>query len=450
MNEIARRSLLRGGAALGAAAVVAAPGRRVRGASDAVVLEHARIHPGDGRRIDDGSLVVRGGHVVALGPTSEIKPPAGARRIDGQGLWITPGLIDAESSTGLADIFAERSSVETHLDDRYDAVRAAFSVLDGLNPRAVTIPVTRIAGVTSSVLAPEGGLVSGQGALVHLSGDSVPQMLLRAPIGIYVSLAADGRAAAYGARGGLLLRLRELFDDVRVYARRRGDFERNQLRKVAASRLDLEALVPVIERKVPLVVEAQRASDIQSALSFARDQRLDIILTGCEEGWIVGREIAAAKVPVVLSALPNLPRSFEALGARLDNAALLAKAGVKLAISPRSRSDHFSRTLRFEAGTAVANGLPWETALAAVTRHPAEIFAGRRPIGTLAPGRLGDIAVWTGDPFEPLSLVRHVFIAGREVPLRSRQTELFERYRALSKPAGPSPGPAAPAANPSR
>jgi imidazolonepropionase-like amidohydrolase len=435
VRQLGRRSLLAG---LGGAAAATGLGRRPSWGSAAaatVAIEHARIHPGDGRRIDDGCVLIRAGHIVAVGTAAEVKPPPGARLVDGRGLWVTPGLIDAESSTGLADIFAESSSVETHLDDRYDAVRAAFSVLDGLNPRAVTIPITRIAGITSTVLAPEGGLVSGQGAFIHLDGASVEQMLVRAPVGIYVSLAADGRAAAYGARGGQLLRLRELIDDVRAYARRRPDFERNQMRKVAASRLDLEALVPVIERRVPLVVEAQRASDIQAALRWARAERLAIILTGCEEGWIVAAEIAAAKIPVVLSALPNLPHSFEALGARLDNAALLAKAGVKLAISPRARTDHFSRTLRFEAGNAVANGLPWETALAAITRHPAEIFAGRRPLGTLAVGREADVVVWTGDPFEPLSLVRHVFIAGREIPLRSRQTELFERYRQLGKPA---------------
>jgi imidazolonepropionase-like amidohydrolase len=429
-----RRSALAGLGAAGAAAWLRG-GRAAAASASVIAIEHARIHPGDGRRIDDGSVILRGGHIVALGPSATIKPPAEARRIDGRDLWVTPGLIDAESSTGLADIFAERSSVDTHLDDRYDAVRAAFSVLDGLNPRAVAIPVARVAGITSTVLAPDGGLVSGQGALVHLTGGSVDEMLVRAPVGIYVSLAEDGRAAAYGARGGLLLRLRELFDDVREYGRRRRDFERNQMRKVAASRLDLEALLPVVARKVPLVVEVQRASDIQAALRFAREQKLSIILTGCEEGWIVAGEIAAAKIPVVLSALPNLPRSFEALGARLENAALLAKAGVTIAISPRSRSEHFSRTLRFEAGTAVANGLPWETALSAITRHPAEIFAGRRPLGTIAPGRQADVAVWTGDPFEPLSQVRHVFIAGREISLRSRQTELFERYRQLGRPA---------------
>jgi imidazolonepropionase-like amidohydrolase len=400
-------------------------------ASPPLVLEHARIHTGDGRRIDDGSVLIAGATIVALGPAAEVRVPAGARHLDARGAWITPGLIDAEARTGLLEVINESSTDETGLDERYDAIRAAFAVIDGLNPRSVLIPVTRIEGVTGSQLAPRGGLVAGRGALVRLDGDSVEQMVVRAPSAVYASAAATGRAVAWGARGGVMLRLRELLDDVRQYARRRQDFERNQMRKVTASRLDLEALVPVVEGKLPLVVEAHRASDVQGVLRFAREQKVRVVLTGCEEGWLVARDLAAARVPVIVSALPDLPRAFEALGARLDNAALLAAAGVQLALSPREDESHASRALRLEAGNAVANGLPWEAALAAITRVPAEIFDAGATVGTLAAGKSADLVVWSGDPFEPLTRPRHVFIRGREIPLRSRQTELRDRYRDL-------------------
>jgi imidazolonepropionase-like amidohydrolase len=177
---------------------------------------------------------------------------------------------------------------------------------------------------------------------------------------------------------------------------------------------------------------------VQGLLRFAREQKVRLVLTGCEEGWLVARELAAAHVPVIVSALPDLPRAFEALGARLDNAALLAAAGVQLAISPREDDSHASRTLRLEAGNAVANGLPWEAALAAITRVPAEIFDAATTVGTLAAGRSADLVVWSGDPFEPLTRPRHVFIRGREIPLRSRQTELRDRYRDL-RAARPAP-----------
>jgi imidazolonepropionase-like amidohydrolase len=422
-----------------AALLAAAP---AGGAPAVVAIEHVRVHAGDGKRLDDGTLVIRGGVVAALGPAAEVSVPAGARRIDGRGLWLTPGLVDAESATGLADVFMEKSSVEVALGEDYDPVRAAFSVIDGFNPRAVAIPVTRLEGVTSAVIVPDRGLVSGQAAVVRLDGRRVPDMTVRAPAAIHASMGEGGRAAAHGARGGVLLRLRELIDDVRQYARRRGDFERNQMRKVAASRLDLEALIPVVLGtdgvRLPLVVEVNRAADIQALLRLAKEEKLDLVLTGCEEGWLVADEIAAAKVPVVVSALADLPHGFEALAARLENPALLAKAGVKIAISPRRRDDHASRTLRLEAGNAVANGLPWEAALTAVTRAPAEIFGVARQLGTLTPGAPADAVVWSGDPFEPLTRPRPIFIAGREIPQLSRQTELRDRYR---KPPGARPAP---------
>jgi imidazolonepropionase-like amidohydrolase len=401
-----------------------------------LAIEHARIHTGDGKRIDDGTVIIRGENILAIG--TDLKVPEGARRIDARGAWVTPGLIDAEALTGVVEVTNEASTDDSGLDERYDAIRAAFSVLDGLNPRSVIIPVTRMEGVTSSVLVPRGGLVTGRQAVVRLAGESADQMVVRAPAAVYATVAGDGREVAWGARGGVMLRLRELFDDVRQYARRRQDYERNQMRKVGASRLDLEALIPVIEGKLPLVVEAHRASDVQALLRFAREQKLRLVISGGEEAWMVASELAAARVPVIVSALPDLPRTFETLGARLDNAALLARAGVRLAISPRENDGHFSRTLRLEAGNAVANGLPWEVALSAVTRNPAEIFDVEATLGTLAPGRSADLVIWSGDPFEPLTRPRHVLIRGQDLPLRSRQTDLRDRYRDL-RSARPRP-----------
>ncbi len=402
-------------------------GRNANAATPALAFEHARIHPGDGRRLDDATLLVQGDRIAALGP--DVVVPADARRVDARGAWITPGLFDAEAETGLTDVDLEQSTVERGLDEHYDAVRAAFSVIDGFNPRAVNVPITRAEGVTAVALAARGGLVAGRGAVVHLSGARINDLLLRGPSAVYANLAAPGRAAGFGARGGALLRLRELFDDVRQYRDRRADFERNQMRRVAASRLDLEALIPVIGGQLPLVVEAHRASDIQAALAFAGSQKIRLILSGCEEGWVVAAEIAAAQIPVICSALPNLPRSFESLAARLENAALLSAAGVQVALSPRAEDVQGARTLRFQAGNAVAQGLPWETALAAITRVPAQLFGVADRVGTLLPGQSADVVVWSGDPFEPLHRPRRILIGGRDLSLVTRQTLLRDRYR---------------------
>jgi imidazolonepropionase-like amidohydrolase len=403
-----------------------------------LAIEHARIHTGDGKKLDDGTVILHGETILAVGASGSVRVPEGARRLDARGTWVTPGFIDAEALTGTVEVTQEESTDDSGLDGRYDAVRAAFSALDGLNPRSVVIPVTRIEGVTSSVLVPRGGLISGRQAVVHLLGDSAEEMVVRAPAAVYATASGHGRSAAFGARGGVMLRLRELFDDVRQFARRRQDFERNQMRKVNASRLDLEALIPVVDGKLPLVVEAHRASDIQALLRFAREQKIRLVISGGQEAWMVAKDLAAARVPVIVSVLPDLPAAFESLGARLDNAALLARAGVAIAISPREQEGPFSRTLRIEAGNAVAHGLPWEAALTAVTRAPAEIFAVAGTLGTLAPGRSADLVVWTGDPFEPLTRSRNVFIRGREIPLRSRQSDLRDRYRDL-RAARPRP-----------
>jgi imidazolonepropionase-like amidohydrolase len=424
--------------ALVAAVVVANSALALSAPAETLVIEHARIHAGDGKAIEDGTLVVKGGAVVALGPAASVTAPAGARRIDGKGLWLTPGLIDAESSTGLADVYMEKASVEVALDDSYDAIRASYQVIDGFNPRAAAVATTRLEGVTGTVIVPSGGLVAGRGAAVRLFGTRVPDLVVRSPVAVYAQMGRSGREAGWGTHGGQVMRLRELLDDVRQYARRRGDYERNQMRKVAASRLDLEALIPVVEGRLPLVVEVNRAAEIQAILRLGREEKLDLILSSVEEGWLVAPDIAAAKVPVIVSGLSNLPSQFESLSARLDNAALLVKAGVKLAISPRSHADHFSRTLRLEAGNAVAHGLPWEAALTAVTRAPAEMFGFAKEMGTLAVGAPADFVLWTGDPFEPLTRPKAVYVGGVEVPKISRQTLLRDRYKNLK---GMRPGP---------
>lgn len=414
----------------GALALVPLP---ARAAGTVVAITGARIHTGHGQRIDDGVLVFEGDRIAAVGMARDVAVPPAAVKIDGRGLWATPGLFDAESLTGLVDVNIEPTARDVGLDDSHDPVRAAFIVTDGLNPRAVALPVTRNEGVTAAALAPHGGLVAGRGGVVRLTGDSLEGMILRVPSAIYANMSLAGRAGGFGTRGGQWLRLRELLDDVRVYARRRDDFERNQMRDLSASRRDLEALVPVVERSLALVIEAHRASDIETTLRFAQEQSINLILTGVEEGWMVADAIAAAKVPAIVSATPNLPRAFEALGARLENAARLAAAGVQVALSPRETEDHLSRTLRFEAGNAVANGLAWEAALAAVSSVPATIFGVGDQVGSLVAGRLADVVLWSGDPFEPLTRPRFVFMSGKTVPMASRQTMLRDRYLRLGR-----------------
>ncbi|HVO30694.1 MAG TPA: amidohydrolase family protein, partial [bacterium] len=310
-----------------------------------------------------------------------------------------------------------------------NSIRAAFRVADGINPSSMLIPVARMEGITSAVSRPESGLVSGQAAWIHLEGRRVEDMILEAPLALFGALDEGGKAFGGNSRSGELRKLREAFEDARFLRSREAALDENRIRSLAASRLDLEALWPVIDRRIPFVIRAQRASDIETALRFARDQKIRIVIEGGAEAWEVADELAAAKVPVILKAMTDLPSSFESLGSRFDNAAKLDAAGVQIAIT--TEDTHNVRTLRQEAGIAAAWGLPRDRALAAITRGPADIFGMNGRLGTIAKGKTADLVVWSGDPLELSTQPVSVWIDGKDVPMRSRQTDLLDRYRTL-------------------
>jgi imidazolonepropionase-like amidohydrolase len=195
---------------------------------------------------------------------------------------------------------------------------------------------------------------------------------------------------------------------------------------MSTSRLDLAALDPVLTGEMRLLLSASRASDIIAVIDFAKKERLKVAIIGAEEGWLVAKELAAAKIPVIVEPLANLPESFEAKNARTDNATLLAQAGVKVAIA--TRSSHLASNLRFTLGNAVRAGLPHELALRAATLTPAEVYGVEKLYGSIEGGKIADVVVWTGDPFEPSSYAETVIIRGELQPVESRQTRLAQKY----------------------
>jgi imidazolonepropionase-like amidohydrolase len=221
-----------------------------------------------------------------------------------------------------------------------------------------------------------------------------------------------------------------VLNDARELPRRRADVERGQSRPLAAPVPDLEALQPVLAGTLPLVLLADRQSDILAAVDLAAEYSLRLIIGGGAEAWRVADRLAAARVPVVLAPLTNIP-SYDALGARYDNAARLHQAGVRIAFITAADATHNARLVKQDAGNAVSYGLPWDAALRAVTLTPAEIYGLGATYGSLEPGKVANVVVWSGDPFEFATAVEHVFIRGRAIPLASRQTELLERYRTL-------------------
>ena len=241
----------------------------------------------------------------------------------------------------------------------------------------------------------------------------------------------DGARIAGGSRAAEFVLLRAMLDDVRAYARSRADYDLGRNRPYNLSREDLEALIPVVQGREPLIVTVHRAADIRQVLKLARDENLKIILEGAEEAWSVAAEIAAAHVPVLLNGAADLPAGFDMIGATLENAGRLNAAGVVVALeNPPLFSG--GRTPRIDAGRAVAHGLPFSAALASITINPAQIFGLADRIGSLAPGKDADLVIWSGDPLEPLSAPTAVIIKGVEQPLRDRDLDLRDRYLSQS------------------
>jgi len=424
--------------------------------AETVAITNAKIETvGPAGEIANGTVVIKDGRISAVG--AGVKAPAGARIIDAEGKVVTPGLIAASTNLTVAEVDGVK---ETRDDQSGGKLGAAFDVQYGVNPASTLIPLARQGGVTRAMvtpiagrgfggdeednlvtetagagdgLAPAAGLFAGQAAAVRLSAnDTDPVFKTRAAMVVDLG---DAGARIGGSHAGSLILLRSALADVRAYAAHKDAYERGQSRAYALPREDLEALIPVVEGKMPLLVRTSRASDIRQVLKLAREEHLKLIIEGAEEGWLVAPELAAAGVPVLIDTEADLPDQFESLGSRLDNAARLQAAGVTVAIEGSRDFDNL-RQARFNAGTAVANGLPYGAALAAVTINPARIWGLADRIGSIEVGKDADVVIWSGDPFETTTYPTAVFIAGAEQPKGTRGLELRDRY---AKPADGMP-----------
>lgn len=413
---IRRRALFAGAASL----ALAAPA----GAADRLAIVGATLLRPDADPLDDAVILVEDGEIAEVGEGLAV--PAGAERIEAKGKVVTAGLCEPLTQLGLVEIDLEKSSRDTEHDEEDDPIRAAFLAADGYNPASSLVAIARQQGVTSAVVVPRGGLITGQSAWVDLAGATPPEAIARRRCALHVVI-DDGAFGHYeGSRGSALLRLREVLADADAFRKDRRGYDRRQLRELGQSRLDLEAVVDALEGRLPTVIHVDRASDIVAAIALAEEHGLKLALASAAEGWRVASQIADAEVPVLLYPLDHGPRHFAARGAREDNAALLHRAGVTLGLS--TGESHNARKLRQVAGNAVRAGLPKQAALGAVTEGPARVF-GMSDYGSPKKGRVANLVVWSADPFELSTKVEAVVVRGRRRSLRSRQTALFERYR---------------------
>lgn len=398
------------------------------GVAQPIAIVGGRVHPVSGPVIENGTVVIDGGRITAVG--ANVPLPVGARVVDAKGKWVTPGLINALTALGVSEVDMVPATVDTAAQGEH-GIAAAHRVWDGLNPSSPLWASARNEGVTSVVVVPSGGLVAGQAAFADTAGATRAALLRRTPVAVAAALTASTAGAT--SRGDLLLRLRRLLDDAKAYGLRKAAFERAATRDFVVSRQHLEAMQPVLAGRLPLLVAVDRASDIQALLDLAREYAIRVIVQGGAEAWRVAPALAAAKVPVLTGALDNIPSSFDALGARQENAALLRRAGVAVILTAGVVESFNVRNVKQHAGNAVAYGLGWDDALRAVTLTPAEAFGVAATVGSLAPGKAANVVVWSGDPFEFATRPEHVFVKGEPVLAKSRQDLLSERYRTPGK-----------------
>ena len=411
-----------------AAIAVAAPA-----AAQSFVVTNATVASGDGSEpIEGGYVVVENGKVSAIGSGT---PASNLPAIDANGAWVSPGIFATLTSLGLWDVGAVSESNDTRAGGA--PFSAALDVAPVINPSSQHILVHRASGITraATVTLPSSSIFGGQGAVIDLGAD--PDAVTQARAFQVVALGEYGGRIAGGSRVATHTLLRAALRE--ASANRAATSADIRSDEVLLTRFDAAALAPVVRGEQPLYVYVERASDIRSTLALKSEfPRLNLVLVGASEGWLVAREIAAAGVPVIADGLDDLPANFEELAATQSNIGRMVKAGVKVALNAAAMEN--PRNLNQYAGNLVAltrmpgaDGLSWGQAFAAITSVPASISGMGGKAGVLAPGAMGDLVIWDGDPLQVGSMPVKVFIDGVEQPLDNHQSRLKERYRDLDE-----------------
>lgn len=396
------------------------------------LLTNARIETITHGIIDHGSLLISNGKITALG--TNVSKPADAEVIDCSGLTLYPGMIDAGTRLGLVEI---GSLSETNDYDEIGEITPQMQALTAVNPNSISIPVTRVSGVTTALTAPTGGLFPGTAALIDLVGYTPEQMAVggfRAMVMTYPVSARQGYwddrpdEEIDKSRKQAQERLNTVWQQAELYAKIDSGYQATSAQERSPEYVpEVEALAPVIRGQMPIIIEVNAAKDIDSALAWVKKWNVHAIFSGVSEGWRVADKIAAAGIPCIVGPVLDIPgRASDRYDKAYTNAGLLRKAGVKIAI--RTSDEANVRNLPFQAGYAAAYGLGREEALRAVTIVPAEIFGVDRMLGSLDVGKVANLFAADGDPFEPSTNIRYLFIDGYSIPMESRHTDLYKEF----------------------
>lgn len=389
-----------------------------------VAITGATIHTVSGPVIKNGDLVFDRGRIVGVGESGTVAIPDGAERISGTGRHVYPGLFESHSQLGLVEISAVRASRDRSETGQMNPnVRAHVSV----NPDSELIPVTRANGVLLALTSPSGGRIPGQASVLQLDGWTFEDMTLRGGAAMSVSWpAVPNRIDRDGSKDDPVDSLREFFSHARSYLAARADDASGQ-----KTDLKLEAMQPVLQRKMPLLVAANSLAVIQSAVAFTVEQDVRLIIIGGYDAPLCAGLLRKHNVAVIVSAVYRLPRRrSDGFDDAYTLPERLREAGIRYCISGSASSRTSNvRNLPYHAATAVAYGLPADEALKAITLYPAQILGVAKRVGSLEAGKDATLIVTDGDPLETATQVTSAWIRGRQVDLSSRHVRLYEKYR---------------------
>lgn len=383
-----------------------------------LLLRNATVHTASARgSLHNADVLVQGGIIRAVG--AGLSAPAGVTVVEANGRPLTPALFGGITEIGIEEVSGESSTVDSTLKIGEQPLRPEFDVTLAYNPASVLIPVARLEGIGFTALgaATGGGFVAGQGGVVRLDGSADPL----GPHALFLRLGSAASELTGHSRAAQWMLLQQMVDE----ARGQVPADSPHALLTPAGRRTLGRYLAGQGR---IVVEVDRAADIRQLLRWAAREKVKIALAGGSEAWQLAPELAAAHVPVFVDVLANLPASFDQIGATLENAARLHRAGVAVSFVQRGDASHNARKMRQLAGNAVANGLPWADGLAGLTRVPAQAFGVADQIGSIEPGKRADLVLWEGDPLDVAHYAEQVWLGGRTMPMRSRQTELRDRY----------------------
>lgn len=405
-------------------------------------LTNARIVPVSGPEIASGTIVISAGRILAVG--ASVTVPAGAQVIDATGLRVYPGMMDAGTSIGLSEIGqGANATVDVSEVGSFNPNAQAFF---GLNPQSAHIGVARVVGITHVVSRPTGGILSGQAALLNLAGSTAPQMAVNRNLAMVIELPRSG----FGGRGfggfqaaqnasntqdvnrtrtRQLDSLRALLKDAEAYGKTMDAYARDKTLPRPKQDVVLASLVPTVRGKMPVLMVADRATDIKEAVGFAEENKLRVIIVGGRDAWQITTFLKDHDVPVLITSVMDLPtREDDPYDVNYGAPAKLAQGGVRFAITSGDAGSE-ARNLPYTAGMAAAFGLSKDDALKAVTLWPAQIFGVADKFGTIEAGKIANLVITDGDLLEAKTNTKYLFIDGRLVPLDTKHTDLNDKFK---------------------